>query len=58
MDVAPNTCGCELGIMNRSMKCVWLGCSRGSKDLTSGHSREEIDQMGNMAFKIIKNNVK
>ncbi len=33
VDVAPNTCGCELGIMNRSMKCAWLGCSRSSEDL-------------------------
>ncbi len=45
VDVAPNTCGCELGIMNRSMKCVWLGCSRGSKDLTSGQSEGEVNQM-------------
>lgn len=46
VDVAPNTCGCELGIMNRSMKCAWLGCRRSGEDLTSGHSEAEVDRMG------------
>ena len=51
VDVAPNTCGCELGIMNRSMKCVWLGCSRSRKDLTSGQSGGEVEQMGIVVWK-------
>lgn len=41
VELAPNACGCESGIMNRSVKCVWPGCSKRSKDLTSGHCREK-----------------
>lgn len=41
MEVAPNACGCESGIISRSMKCVWLGSGEISKDLTSGHSWEK-----------------
>lgn len=42
-DVVPNAFGCEPGNAYRSMKRVGLGCSKSSKDLTSGHSGADVD---------------
>lgn len=46
VDVGPDTCGCELGIMNRSMKRVAGGVVGCRNHSTSGQSMGEVHHVG------------